>query len=75
MAGFGQLAFYGDKGGGAKSGWADGRDYARSKGEPKANSDPFAIHLEIDETMKALYSEAEVEDGYHRDMNVSVQLE
>ena len=33
--------------------------------------DPFALHLDEDETLKSIYADAEKEDGYHRDQNVS----
>lgn len=65
--GMGQLAFYGDKNG-KKSGWA--RDYYRARGSEAASTDPFAIHLEDEPSLKALYADAEELDGYHRDMNV-----
>ena len=67
VAGMGRLAFYGDKNG-KESGW--GKDYARARGSAEAQGDPFAIHLEDDKALKAIYAEAEGEDGYHRDQNV-----
>jgi len=63
----GQLAFYGAENG-AKSGWA--RNYQRARDDPSAASDPFAIHLEDEPSLKALYANAEHIDNYHRDMNV-----
>lgn len=68
VAGFGQLAFYGEKNG-KTHGWA--KEYARARGSSEAASDPFALHLEGDSTLKSLYADAEKEDGYHRDQNVS----
>jgi hypothetical protein len=51
----GQLAFYGPNG--HKSGWA--RDYYRASGAEAAAQDPFAIHLEDQPDLKALYADAE----------------
>ena len=68
VAGMGKLAFYGDENG-KRHGW--GRDYARARGSEAAKDDPFAIHLEDDETLKSIYADAEGEDGYYRDHNVS----
>ncbi|KAJ7072142.1 NAD(P)-binding protein [Mycena amicta] len=67
VAGFGKLAFYGDKAG-KEHGWA--KDYERARGSEQAKDDPFAIDLEADPELKALYADAEQEDGYHRDQNV-----
>lgn len=77
----GNLAFYGAENG-KKSGWA--RDYYRARDTQAAADDPFAIHLEDEPGLKALYADAEHvgqsapfmfhradrADGYHRDMNV-----
>lgn len=52
----GKLAFYGDENG-KESGW--GRDYYRARDDPKAADDPFAIHLEDEPSLKALYADAE----------------
>ncbi|KAG9223313.1 hypothetical protein CCMSSC00406_0010304 [Pleurotus cornucopiae] len=52
----GGLTFYGDKAGKA-SGWA--RDYERARGSEAAKSDPFAINLEADPTLKKIYADAE----------------
>ncbi|BEI89701.1 uncharacterized protein CcaverHIS019_0210630 [Cutaneotrichosporon cavernicola] len=65
--GMGRLAFYGSQAG-AKSGWA--RSYNRARGAPEAATDPFAIDLEAEPSLKSLYADAEGCDGYHRDMNV-----
>ncbi|KAF7315491.1 putative oxidoreductase YteT [Mycena indigotica] len=67
VAGFGKLAFYGDKAG-KEHGWA--RDYERARGSDQARDDPFAINIEADPELKGLYADAEGEDGYHRDQNV-----
>ncbi|GMK59271.1 hypothetical protein CspeluHIS016_0702860 [Cutaneotrichosporon spelunceum] len=65
--GMGRLAFYGSAAG-QESGWA--RSYKRARGAPEAATDPFAIDLEAEPALKALYADAEACDGYHRDMNV-----
>ncbi|OCF73166.1 oxidoreductase [Kwoniella mangroviensis CBS 8886] len=65
--GMGALSFYGTEQG-KRSGWA--RNYDRARGSKEAEDDPFAIHLEDDKGLKALYHDAEHVDNYHRDMNV-----
>ncbi|KAI9631781.1 oxidoreductase [Dioszegia hungarica] len=65
--GMGSLAFYGAENG-KKSGW--GKDYYRARDSKEAENDPFAIHLEDEPSLKALYHDAEHVDNYHRDMNV-----
>ncbi|THH31701.1 hypothetical protein EUX98_g2457 [Antrodiella citrinella] len=67
VAGMGKLAFYGDENG-KRHGWA--KDYVRARDASQAKGDPFALDLEGDETLKAIYADAEKEDGYHRDQNV-----
>ena len=69
VAGMGKLAFYGAEAG-KKHGWAKG--YERARGSEEARSDPFALHIEDDPTLRKLYVEAEGEDGYFRDRNVCV---
>lgn len=44
--------------------------YSRAQGSEVAKNDPFALHLEESETHKALYLDAEHEDGYYRDQSV-----
>lgn len=44
--------------------------YNRARGSEVANEDPFALHLETIPTLKALYLDAEHEDGYYRDQSV-----
>jgi predicted dehydrogenase len=44
--------------------------YDRAHGSPAAADDPFALHLADNEGLRALYLDAEKEDGYHRDQNV-----
>jgi predicted dehydrogenase len=63
----GSLSFYG-KHNALKRGLKS--DYERSHQDPNASRDPFALSLEQDPTLKALYLDAEKEDGYFRDKNV-----
>ncbi|QIY74287.1 Gfo/Idh/MocA family oxidoreductase [Streptomyces sp. RLB1-33] len=63
----GGLFFYGDTAGGRR-GLA--RPYTRAHGSPAARYDPFAVHLADSPALRALYLDAEHEDGYHRDQNV-----
>jgi predicted dehydrogenase len=44
--------------------------YDRATGNPLAEDDPFALHLDRNGRLKAMYLDAEHEDGYHRDQNV-----
>lgn len=44
--------------------------YARYTGESAAQDDPFALFLDQDDTLRALYLDAEPDDGYIRDRNV-----
>ncbi|MGW4462469.1 Gfo/Idh/MocA family protein [Micromonospora sp. NBC_01796] len=62
----GRLFFYGENG--KRHGYA--RDYDRAHGSPAAAGDPFALHLASHPRLRALYLDAEAEDGYHRDQNV-----
>jgi predicted dehydrogenase len=62
----GRLFFYGENG--QRHGYA--RDYERVHGSPAATDDPFALHLAGHDRLRALYLDAEAEDGYHRDQNV-----
>lgn len=64
---YGRLFFYGDEAG-RRHGFA--RDYARAHGSPEAADDPFAIDLAANPHLRALYLDAEAEDGYQRDQNV-----
>ncbi|MGX1915166.1 Gfo/Idh/MocA family protein [Streptomyces phaeochromogenes] len=63
----GGLFFYGEEAG-LRRGLA--RPYARAHGAAAAEGDPFAVRLAESEVLRALYLEAEREDGYHRDQNV-----
>ncbi|GAA0486946.1 dehydrogenase [Paractinoplanes deccanensis] len=62
----GRLFFYGDQG--RRHGYA--RDYDRAHGSPAAAGDPFALDLAGNDKLKALYLDAEADDGYLRDRNV-----
>jgi predicted dehydrogenase len=62
----GRLFFYGEDG--RRHGYA--RDYPRAHGEPAAQDDPFALHLDANPRLRALYLDAEADDGYRRDVNV-----
>ena len=44
--------------------------YSRAFGSDNAKDDPFALHLEEHDTLKAIYLDAEKEDGYYRDLSV-----
>jgi predicted dehydrogenase len=63
----GDLKFYGKKN-------AEDRGvtqfYSRARGSDVAKDDPFALHLDQNQQLKALYLDAEHEDGYFRDQSV-----
>ncbi|MFG2796617.1 Gfo/Idh/MocA family oxidoreductase [Streptomyces pseudovenezuelae] len=65
--GYGRLGFYGPEAG-ARHGLR--RDYTRAHGADPAADDPFALDLAADDTLRALYLDAERDDGYLRDRNV-----
>ena len=44
--------------------------YSRAHGSEGAKDDPFALDLEGSERLKAMYLQAEHEDGYYRDQSV-----
>ncbi|KAH8906663.1 NAD-binding Rossmann fold oxidoreductase family protein [Coniochaeta sp. PMI_546] len=44
--------------------------YTRAHGSEVAKKDPFALHLEEHEALKAMYLDAEKEDSYYRDQSV-----
>lgn len=44
--------------------------YDRATGHPNAQDDPFALPLDSNEHLKAMYLDAEGEDGYKRDQSV-----
>ncbi|CAM4427834.1 Gfo/Idh/MocA family protein [Paenibacillus tarimensis] len=64
---FGDLLFYGREN-------AEQRGvtefYDRATWHPNAKGDPFALHLDENEHLKAMYLDAEHEDGYRRDQSV-----
>ncbi|WP_406223271.1 Gfo/Idh/MocA family protein [Streptomyces canus] len=65
--GYGRLGFYGREAG-ERHGLR--RDYTRAHGADPATDDPFALDLAADDTLRALYLDAEQDDGYVRDRNV-----
>jgi predicted dehydrogenase len=65
--GFGDLKFYGRANAEQRG---ETRSYERAYGNDDAQADPFALHLNRSEELKALYLDAEHEDGYFRDQNV-----
>lgn len=44
--------------------------YSRAFGSDIAKNDPFALHLDKNDQLKAMYLDAEHEDGYFRDQSV-----
>lgn len=64
---FGDLMFYG-KENAEKRGVTE--FYNRATGNPAAEDDYFALHMDKNENLKALYLDAEHEDGYLRDQSV-----
>ncbi|MGG1877099.1 Gfo/Idh/MocA family oxidoreductase [Paenibacillus cisolokensis] len=64
---FGDLMFYGREN-------AEERGvtqfYNRATGNPLAKEDPFALYLDDNAHLKAMYLDAEPEDGYQRDQSV-----
>ncbi|WP_411347792.1 Gfo/Idh/MocA family protein [Paenibacillus sp. WLX2291] len=44
--------------------------YNRATGNEHAKDDPFALHLDQNDNLKAMYLDAEHEDGYQRDQSV-----
>lgn len=65
--GFGGLGFYGRENG-VRRGMR--HDYDRATGADAAAGDPFALDLAGNRGLRALYLDAEHEDGYQRDRNV-----
>ena len=65
--GLGKLFFYGSTNGTHRD---IARPYTRAHGAESAAGDPFALDLAGSPTLRALYLDAEHEDGYHRDQNV-----
>lgn len=65
--GVGRLAFYGAENG-ARRGLR--HDYVRAAGAAAADDDPFALRMADNPVLRALYLDAEADDGYQRDRNV-----
>jgi len=65
--GIGRTAFYGRKNAEARG---QTNTYARVRDTAAAVGDPFALNLNDDARLKALYYNAEHEDGYFRDQGV-----
>ncbi len=65
--GMGGLVFYGRENAEARG---VERFYDRATGHPNAAGDPFALDLSKDPQLKAMYLDAEKEDGYRRDESV-----
>src|SRR5687768_3419715 len=63
----GGLVFYGRANAEARG---EEHVYDRAHGSAAAANDPFALHLDRDEKLRALYLAAEHEDGYFRDRGV-----
>lgn len=63
----GDLSFYGRKNAAARG---EHYSYKRYTGVQEAKHDPFALRLDEDAQLKALYLDAEAETGYLRDRNV-----
>ncbi len=63
----GDLKFYGKENAAARG---ESYDYSRYTGVPEAATDPFALRLDENEVLTALYLNAEEETGYLRDRNV-----
>ncbi|NLF77960.1 MAG: Gfo/Idh/MocA family oxidoreductase, partial [Chloroflexi bacterium] len=64
---FGDLLFYGKQNAAARG---ESYPYTRYTGVPEAHSDPFALFLDQDASLRGLYLEAETDNGYIRDRNV-----
>ncbi|AFC28104.1 oxidoreductase domain-containing protein [Paenibacillus mucilaginosus 3016] len=64
---FGDLLFYGKENAERRG---ETRFYDRATRNPLAEDDPFALHLDRNENLKAMYLDAEHEDGYRRDQSV-----
>ncbi len=63
----GDLVFYGRRNAEARG---ETRIYQRAHRSEMAKSDPFALDLAADDKLRALYLDAEHEDGYFRDRGV-----
>jgi predicted dehydrogenase len=67
VAALGALRFYGAR---AAAGRGVGGRPERSHGDPALATDPFGIDLAADPRLRALYLDAEADDGYLRDRDV-----
>ncbi|KAL4804030.1 hypothetical protein BDV18DRAFT_166235 [Aspergillus unguis] len=63
----GDLKFYGRENAERRG---ERKFYARAHGSENAKGDHFALHLERNEQLKAMYLDAEHEDAYYRDQSV-----
>jgi predicted dehydrogenase len=63
----GDLLFYGRENAAARG---ESYDYDRYTRQPRAANDPFALRLDENDTLRALYLDVEDETGYIRDRNV-----
>ncbi|KAL6355615.1 hypothetical protein LRP88_11218 [Fusarium phalaenopsidis] len=63
----GNLAFYGRENAEKRG---ETKFYSRAHGSEAAKSDPFALHLDQNPQLKAMYLDAEHEDSYYRDQSV-----
>ncbi|KAI0144603.1 NAD(P)-binding protein [Xylariaceae sp. FL1272] len=63
----GDLKFYGRENAERRG---ETKFYARAQGSDVAKTDPFALRMEEHPQLKAMYLDAEHEDGYHRDQSV-----
>ncbi|MCA0758100.1 Gfo/Idh/MocA family oxidoreductase [Paenibacillus sp. N4] len=64
---FGDLLFYGRENAELRG---ETKFYERATGNPNAENDPFALHLDKNAHLKKMYLDAEHEDGYRRDQSV-----
>lgn len=64
---YGDLLFYGREN---AEGRGETKFYERATGNPLAKDDPFALPLDDNPHLKAMYLDAEHEDGYRRDQSV-----
>lgn len=64
---YGDLLFYGRENAEQRG---ETQFYERATGNPIAENDPFALHLDKNDHLKAMYLDAEHEDGYRRDQSV-----
>ncbi|KAF5624426.1 dehydrogenase s [Fusarium sp. NRRL 52700] len=63
----GELAFYGRENAEKRG---ETKFYTRAHGSEVAKTDPFALHLDENPQLKAMYLDAEHEDAYYRDQSV-----